>query len=245
MSSTAATVYVLGVHVYYLSQQPRWFLIIFYFSVNILRLHGLNLDLISIFSDSGFLSIDCGQEKSYIDTATRLLYVSDSDFVDTGKSYKIPHGMVKLASNEQAYNLRSFPNGTRNCYTLNVARDGKYLVRASFMYANYDTFDKIPSFDIYLDANLWATVNLIESTSHYFYEIIAIATRNQMFVCLVNTRSETPFISSLELRPFDDVHMYSLVLPNQSFTLFKRLNVQPIVHEILRLIAKECFFFFF
>lgn len=190
--------------------------------------------IISVNSQDGFLSIDCGQEKSYIDTATRLLYVSDSDFVDAGKSYKIPHGMVKLASNEQAYNLRSFPNGTRNCYTLNVARDGKYLVRASFMYANYDTLDKIPSFDIYLDANLWKTVNLIESTSHYFYEIIAIASRNQMFVCLVNTGSGTPFISSLELRPFDDVHMYSLVLPNQSFTLFKRLNVQPIVHEILR-----------
>ncbi|KMZ70036.1 putative Protein kinase, partial [Zostera marina] len=179
----------------------------------------------------GFISIDCGQENSYQDPITGLPYVSDSDFIDTGENHKIPTNTK--AANQQGYHLRSFPNGTRNCYRLQVVKDKKYLIRASFFYANYDGFNKTTKFDLYLNANLWKSINLFEVTSYYFTEILAYASGNWMSVCLVNTDSGTPFITSLELRPLDD-YMYPLVMPNQTSVLFQRRNIQPIKDEVLR-----------
>ncbi|KMZ67174.1 putative Protein kinase [Zostera marina] len=179
----------------------------------------------------GFISIDCGQEKSYNDTVTGLSYVSDSDFIDTGENHKIPTNMN--ATNQQGYHLRSFPNGTRNCYRLPVVKDKKYLIRASFFYANYDGLNQTPQFDLYLDVNLWESINS-EATIHYFTEILAYASRNWMFVCVVDTGSGVPFISSLESRQLGDNFLYPLVMSNQSSVLFQRRNIQPIKDEILR-----------
>ncbi|KMZ61345.1 putative Protein kinase [Zostera marina] len=181
--------------------------------------------------DEGFISIDCGQENSYQDPITRFPYVSDSDFIDTGENHKIPTNTK--AANQQGYHLRSFPNGTRNCYRLQVVKDKKYLIRASFFYANYDGLNRTPQFDLYLDINLWKSINLFEVTSYYFTEILAYASRNWMSVCLVNTDSGTPFITSLELRPLDD-YMYPLVMPNQTSVLFRRRNIQPIAKKTIR-----------
>ncbi|KMZ61344.1 hypothetical protein ZOSMA_531G00040 [Zostera marina] len=144
--------------------------------------------------EEGYISIDCRQENSDQDPITGLPYVSDSGFIDTG------------------YHLRSFPNGTRNCYRLQVVKDKKYLIRASFFYANYDGLNQTSQFDLYLNANLWKSIKV---TGYYFTEILAYAARNWMFVCLVNTDSGTPFISSLELRPLND-NMYPLVMLNQT-----------------------------
>ncbi|CAA6672835.1 unnamed protein product [Spirodela intermedia] len=73
-------------------------------------------------------------------------------------------------------NVRSFPDGTRNCYTLRpLVRGAKYRVNAEFLYGNYDGLGRPPTFDLYLGVNLW--------------------------VCLVNTGNGTPFISALKLRP--------------------------------------------
>ncbi|KMZ71907.1 putative Protein kinase [Zostera marina] len=198
-------------------------LLIFSLSVN-----GQNMD-------DGFISIDCGQEKNYTDTATGLRYVSDFDgFVDTGETHKIPTDMEQYATNQQGYHLRSFPNGIRNCYRLLVDENKKYLIRASFMYGNYDQRNNPPQFDLYLNVDLWSSVDLRgRSKTHVFLEISVFASRNWMFVCVVNTGLGTPFVSSLELRPLKD-DMYPLVTNNQSFVLFQRSNVQPIRNETLR-----------
>ncbi|KMZ66138.1 hypothetical protein ZOSMA_2G01500 [Zostera marina] len=178
----------------------------------------------------GFISIDCGQENSYEDPITGLSYVSDSDYIDTGENHKIPTDTK--ARDKQGYHLRSFPNGTRNCYRLQVVKDKKYLIRASFLYANYDGLNRLPQFDLYLDINLWKSIKF-KVTIFYFTEILAFASRKWMFVCLVNIDLGTPFISSLELRPLDD-DMYPLVMPNQTSVFFRRINIQPIKNEILR-----------
>ncbi|CAB4272467.1 unnamed protein product [Prunus armeniaca] len=165
----------------------------------------LNLMLLVHSQDdqSGFISIDCGLQaySSYSETTTRINYVSDATFIDTGESkstspsyrdkYQQPYGSVM-----------SFPKGDRNCYKINVTRGNKYLIRANFVYGNYDGQDKIPEFELHLGPNLWDTVRFENASRAYTNkELIYVPRRNNIHVCLVNTGSGVPFISTLELRP--------------------------------------------
>ncbi|GJM88770.1 hypothetical protein PR202_ga05331 [Eleusine coracana subsp. coracana] len=81
---------------------------------------------------NGFISIDCGlAASSYVDNITKLLYHSDAVFTDgAGENYNIP---LDSSPPRKLYrDLRSFPNGKRNCYTLRSLTAGsKYLLRAS------------------------------------------------------------------------------------------------------------------
>ncbi|XP_010033808.2 putative leucine-rich repeat receptor-like serine/threonine-protein kinase At2g19230 [Eucalyptus grandis] len=100
-------------------------------------------------------------------------------------------------------NIRTFPNGTRNCYTLrpDQGKNRTYLIRATFWYGNYDGENQDPSFDLYIDINYWATVDY----SYYrFEEIMYVPKADDIQVCLVNTGKGVPFISALELRALDD-----------------------------------------
>jgi Malectin-like domain len=157
---------------------------------------------------AGFINIDCGiaSNTSYVDSFTGLAYVSDNQYTDRGLN-----GIVssQYAVNQDVYKdletLRSFPNGTKNCYTLTpVTKGSKYLVRATFFYGNYDRLAKPPSFDLYFGVNFWCTVDVTESNYWYYCEIIGIAPANYIDICLVNTGFGTPFISVLELRPLNN-----------------------------------------
>ncbi|KAH9665558.1 LRR receptor-like serine/threonine-protein kinase IOS1 [Citrus sinensis] len=155
-------------------------------------------------SQSGFISIDCGipENASYSDKITGINYVSDATYVDTGVSHSISSGYNNEAVERQFLNLRSFPEGIRNCYTLRPANgDVKFLIRASFMYGNYDGQDMPPSFDLMLGADVWDSVQLQDSDGIITKEIIHMPNKGYIHVCLVHTYSGTPFISALELRP--------------------------------------------
>jgi len=103
---------------------------------------------------TGFISIDCGipSGSSYTDDTTGINYVSDSSFVETGVSKS-----VSFTAQRQLQNLMSFSEGSRNCYTL-IPKQGKgkkYLIRASFMYGNYDGENSSPEFDLFIGGSLW------------------------------------------------------------------------------------------
>lgn len=122
--------------------------------------------------------------------------------MDTGVSHSISSGYNNEAVERQFLNLRSFPEGIRNCYTLRPANgDVKFLIRASFMYGNYDGQDMPPSFDLMLGADVWDSVQLQDSDGIITKEIIHMPNKGYIHVCLVHTYSGTPFISALELRP--------------------------------------------
>lgn len=144
-----------------------------------------------------------------------MLYSPDAPYTDTGVNRVVSSG-YNLGNLPRRYSdLRSFPSGTRNCYTLApLRRGGKYLVRAAFVYGNYDGLNQPPEFDLYLGVNSWKTV-VANSTLE---EIMAVATSGSMQVCLVNMGTGTPFISALELRPLQD-SMYSWVNESQSLVL--------------------------
>ncbi|ONI15687.1 hypothetical protein PRUPE_3G055600 [Prunus persica] len=156
---------------------------------------------------SGFISIDCGLQTDlgYSEKRTGINYIYDATFIDTGESkFTLPSHRDDY---QQPYwSVRSFPEGARNCYKINVTRGNKYLIRASFLYGNYDGQDKIPEFELHLGPNLWDTVSLRTSEPND-KELIYVPLRNYIHVCLVNTGSGVPFISALELRP----------LPNASY----------------------------
>ncbi|KAF3671279.1 hypothetical protein FXO38_06648 [Capsicum annuum] len=106
------------------------------------------LEVNAQFDQSGFISIDCGipQGSNYIDAATGLHYVSDSGFIDTGNNATISTEFQTTGLEQQLLTLRSFPHGTKNCYTIRPSK--------------------------------------------------------------VNTGRGTPFISTVELRLFNDTRMY-------------------------------------
>ena len=157
---------------------------------------------LSFFSD--FISIDCGLGKdfSYYDEETHIYYTSDATFIDTGVRKNIAPELKTRYFLKQFVNVRSFPEGIKNCYTLKPARGkgNKYLIRAEFFYGNYDDKNQLPEFDLYLGVDQWDTVVLDDASRITSKEIIHELSSDYIHVCLVNTGFGTPFISVLELR---------------------------------------------
>ncbi|XP_066365460.1 probable LRR receptor-like serine/threonine-protein kinase At4g29180 [Miscanthus floridulus] len=124
--------------------------------------------------------------------------------------------------------VRSFVDGARNCYTLwSLAVGLKYLLRASFMYGNYDGLNRPPVFDLYIGVNLWKTVNVSDPPdARVVAEAIVVVPDDFVQVCLVNTGSGTPFISGLELRPLKS-SIYPQVNLTQGLVLLVRRNFGP------------------
>uniref|UniRef100_A0A2N9HJ17 Protein kinase domain-containing protein n=1 Tax=Fagus sylvatica TaxID=28930 RepID=A0A2N9HJ17_FAGSY len=133
----------------------------------------------------GFISIDCGipEGSSYKDGITEINYISDSTFTDSGVNGNISPEFRINSLEQQLWTVRSFPDGTKNCYTLRPSpgKNRNYLIRVSFMYGNYDAKGKTPTFDLYLGVNRWDTVVVTDGSSN-----------------------GTPFISVLEVRPLNN-----------------------------------------
>ncbi|KAM3747460.1 hypothetical protein ACB098_05G037000 [Castanea mollissima] len=160
----------------------------------------------------GFISINCGATSDYLDEGTGIFYKSDSGFIDTGTNNAISPEYYSLMASpnyvRQMKNLRSFPQGTKNCYTLKPeqGKNSNYLIRAFFFYGNYDNKNQPPKFDIYVGVNFWTTVSSSELNQFYppwetFPDIFHVPLSDSICVCLINTGSGIPFISALELRP--------------------------------------------
>ena len=173
---------------------------------------------------TGFISIDCGKGYTYNDRTTGLTYTSDSSYVATGEVHRVASEYQNHYRYSHANSLRSFPSGKRNCYTLKPVDQGRlYLVRAYFLYGNYDGLNRIPRFDIHLDVNFWTTLKLGNASQYHFSEILAVAPTNIMSLCLVNTGSGTPFVSAIDVRPLVDT-MYPDANASQSLVMAHRLN---------------------
>ncbi|XP_057977166.1 putative leucine-rich repeat receptor-like protein kinase At2g19210 [Malania oleifera] len=183
---------------------------------------------------SGFLSIDCGiaEDAGYTDT-TGISYISDANFIDTGIAYSILPEFQTPNLSKQLLHVRSFPQGIKNCYTLTPPQgeENKYLIRAWFMYGNYDAKDQNPEFDLYLGVNMWDSVNLENASNITIKEIIHVLTSSSIFVCFVNTGRGTPFVSALELRLLNN-SMYAT--KSGSLVNILRLDLGSTSNEVIR-----------
>lgn len=170
------------------------------------------------------MSIDCGAVSTYTDPTTGIVWVPDANFTNGGSVAKLSSSVT---ASVPLQTLRYFP-GTNGKHCLNIGPtniSGRYLVRATFLYGNYDSASAYPTFSISLDASPWATVTIGNATNPYFNEFIAVATSSNGFVvCLVAGSTGSPFISTLELRPLVGA-MYSLPYIKTSFlTTIARIN---------------------
>ncbi|XP_031280544.1 senescence-induced receptor-like serine/threonine-protein kinase isoform X2 [Pistacia vera] len=185
--------------------------------------------LIHAQDQSDFISIDCGKAEGpdSTDLANGIKYTSDENFIDTGLSGSVDPKFFSKDSKDPFNTVRSFPEGNKNCYTLNPTqgKNGKYLIRAGFMYGNYDGENKTPQFDLYLGGSLWETIKLDHADSTSTNEIIHVPSTDYIFVCLINTGLGVPFISSLELRPLN-TSLYKTENPStESLALLARFDL--------------------
>lgn len=143
--------------------------------------------------------MDCGlpaENSPYTDRETGLVFSSDEEFISSGNSSRVQKDDI---GDYKPHNvLRYFPDGIRNCYDIKVKQDTNYLIRAEFVYGNYDGLNIMPRFNLYIGPNMWTVVG---NQTKREYEIFHMAKSNSLHICLVKIGPTTPFISSLELRP--------------------------------------------
>ncbi|KAL3521399.1 hypothetical protein ACH5RR_019548 [Cinchona calisaya] len=181
-----------------------------------------------------FISIDCGltTEESYKNKNTGIPYTRDTNFIDSGVSSPIARPSITDSVDRHLWTVRSFPQGPRNCYNLSGATTAddqgikKYLIRATFLYGNYDGKNQTPKFDLHLGVELWDSVQFGGTNSIVTKEIIHVPSSDYIYVCLVDTGNGTPFISALELRPLNQ-KSYPTKNPNESLAYYTRLNFAP------------------
>ncbi|XP_068649236.1 probable LRR receptor-like serine/threonine-protein kinase At1g05700 [Aristolochia californica] len=175
-------------------------------------------------AQNGFISIDCGipEGTNYTDEQTGIFYTSDADYIQTGENRRIPTSLFPSVLGPQYLNLKRFPEGSRNCYTLKpVLKGNRYLIRASFLHGNYEV--ERPSFDLYLGVNLWVSIAVVNASAPAWSEIITIATSNFVSVCLLKKKG-APFISVLELRPLG-LAMYNVTDETHALVLYNRYDI--------------------
>ncbi|KAK2352978.1 putative LRR receptor serine/threonine-protein kinase [Trifolium repens] len=177
---------------------------------------------------SGFISIDCGlpEHLNFSSTTTTINYISDANFINTGVSKRIELIGNNADIPQQLEYVRSFPDGVKNCYKIDVTNGTKYLIRASFYYGNYDDLNEPPQFDLYFGANLWDTIN---ASLYRPTEIIYTPSQDYIQPCLVNTGNGTPFISTIELRPLNN-ETYVTDSAKSALSRFTRLDIGSITN---------------
>ncbi|WJX91996.1 hypothetical protein P8452_73699 [Trifolium repens] len=177
---------------------------------------------------SGFISIDCGlpEHLNFSSTTTTINYISDANFINTGVSKRIELIGNNADIPQQLEYVRSFPDGVKNCYKIDVTNGTKYLIRASFYYGNYDDLNEPPQFDLYFGANLWDTIN---ASLYRPSEIIYTPSQDYIQPCLVNTGNGTPFISTIELRPLNN-ETYVTDSAKSALSRFTRLDIGSITN---------------
>ncbi|KAL0729377.1 hypothetical protein Bca4012_025470 [Brassica carinata] len=156
------------------------------------RSHGLLLLIIKTLaiihivqaqSQQGFITLDCGlptnEPSPYKEESTGLQFSSDATFIKSGQAGRIQPNLASRYIKPYT-TLRYFPNGTRNCYNLRVEKGRNHLIRARFLYGNYDDLDNNPTFDLYLGPNPWATIDLHRRVNGTKQEIIHIPTSNTL-----------------------------------------------------------------
>nr|GMD74548.1 putative leucine-rich repeat receptor-like protein kinase At2g19210 [Ipomoea batatas] len=182
-----------------------------------------------------FISIDCGLEEGsggYQDEKTNIVYRADAEFIESGGgvSGSIEKGYITDDTDKHLWTVRSFPSGSRNCYDLisgsSEVEGKRVLIRASFLYGNYDGKNETPSFELHLGVEVWDRVKFEGPLDVVRKEMVHVPQSNMLKVCLVNTGGGTPFVSALELRQLDhDAYPTNASYgTNESLALFTRLN---------------------
>ncbi|CAL1360636.1 unnamed protein product [Linum trigynum] len=185
---------------------------------------------------AGSIDIDCGlpTDATYTDPITEIPYIADDAYITTGVNSEISSIHISDDLPVPLRTLRSFPEGDRNCYSMRPpeGRDKIYLIRATFLYGNYDDNDRLPEFDVFVGVNRWASLRFDNASHVVNKEIIHVPPLDHIYICLVNTGLGTPFISALEVRHFHNSTYTSV--SGAPLVLYERLDFGSATGEIIR-----------
>uniref|UniRef100_A0A0E0BR96 Protein kinase domain-containing protein n=1 Tax=Oryza glumipatula TaxID=40148 RepID=A0A0E0BR96_9ORYZ len=182
----------------------------------------LNVPCVIVMRWQRFISLDCGGDGDFTDDIG-IQWTSDDKFVYGGKTANLS---VQNDLPKQLKTVRYFPVDDRKyCYTMNVSERTRYLVRATFLYGNFENSNIFPKFDLSLGATPWTTVVVYDDTTPKVVEAIILASAPTLSVCLSNASTgQAPFISTLELRQLNG-SLYETDYENQFFLkLSARIN---------------------
>ncbi|XP_010525278.1 PREDICTED: probable LRR receptor-like serine/threonine-protein kinase At5g48740, partial [Tarenaya hassleriana] len=144
---------------------------------------------------TGFLSLSCGG-PSYVDSSN-VSWVSDDEYIDRGNTSTV--------TSPTSFPIRFFPDSRgRECYKLPVKTDlsSSVLVRAKFVYGNYDGQNRPPSFLVSLGRTVAGTVNLGANDPWTEELVWPAVNKDTVLFCLLPIEGRgIPVISSLEVRP--------------------------------------------
>lgn len=125
--------------------------------------------------------------------------------------------------------LRYFPDmsARKYCYMVPVTKGGKYLVRTTYYYGEFDGGHVPPVFDQIVEGTKWT---LVDTGTDYakgmasYYEVIVGATGKTLSMCLARNENTTtsPFISALELVQLEDSVYNATDLSNNSLSTIAR-----------------------
>lgn len=182
--------------------------------------------------------MDCGGDTSFTDDLG-LIWTPDNQMT-RGETTNIS---VSNENRKQYTTLKYFPpDDNKYCYTFDVVPRNRYLIRATFLYGNFDNNNVYPKFDISFGPTRWATIVISDASTIEVEELIFLATDPTVGICLSNATTGQPFISTLELRKFNG-SIYFNQYENQFFlSVSARINfgadsVDPVRYmpEILNL----------
>ncbi|CAO2172918.1 unnamed protein product [Urochloa humidicola] len=177
----------------------------------------------------GFLSIDCGGSANYTDELG-LVWTGDAGWFPSGGS-ETATVAVPSETRTQYSTLRYFPNpssspASKHCYTLPVRERTRYLVRATFLYGNFDRSNVFPEFDLYLGPTRWSTIVIYDEAKVVSREAVVLAAGPALSVCLASSAGQAgqAFISTLELRPLNGSLYYTDYEASAFLALAARIN---------------------
>ncbi|KAL6853303.1 hypothetical protein ACP4OV_019332 [Aristida adscensionis] len=177
----------------------------------------------------GFVSIDCGGSGNYTDELG-LEWTGDAGWFPSGGGGGATAKVSVASEKRRQYStVRYFPTTAtatrkKQCYRVGVRARSRYLVRASFLYGNFDGSNVFPEFDLYLGASRWSTIVIYEEAKVVTREAVVLAAGPALSVCLSNATTGQPFISTLELRPLNGSLYYTASEADAFLSLAARIN---------------------
>lgn len=182
----------------------------------------LQIGASAIENPEGFVSLSCGASANYTD-AFNIPWVPDDPYVTTGNkstvTFRDGNSTIKTT-------LRFFPGSeNQNCYNIALQKNSPILVRSTFIYKNYDGFNKPPVFQVSLGITAIAKVNLSISDP-WVEEFISAEIQDKLSFCLLSIPGgRTPLISSLEVRSLPASAYSSGTGVNSDKLLRKRIRI--------------------
>ncbi|KAG2716773.1 hypothetical protein I3843_03G144600 [Carya illinoinensis] len=173
--------------------------------------------VIGFCDQDGFLSISCGGTTTYTDSSN-ISWVPDGEYVSTGN----------ISTSSSGDPIRVFPDiEGRKCYRIPVNNASSLiLVRAQFLYKNYDGSGKPPAFSVSLGTAITSTINLT-TNDPWTEEFLWPVNKDTLSFCLhAIPEGGSPVISSLEVRPLPQ-GAYAIGIgdfPNKSLRKSYRIN---------------------